>query len=94
MFNTGSRSTITKSVVESADSALESADSSADSRADPAKVGVWVRDVSVEARLPTSQGKVFLFQGKCQGILRFSGKMSNSRKCQREMRHLTFWVDS
>ena len=31
MFNTGSRPTITKSVVESADSGIESADSTADS---------------------------------------------------------------
>ena len=56
MFNTGSQPTITKSVVELADSALESANCSAD----PVKVGVWVRDFSVEAWAPTSQGKVFL----------------------------------
>ena len=50
MFNTSSRPTIKKSMVESADSGLESADSglesadsSADCNADPAKVGVWVR---------------------------------------------------
>ena len=43
MFNTGSRLTITKSVVELANSGLELADSSADSNADPAKVSVWAR---------------------------------------------------
>ena len=42
MFNTGSRPTITKLVVESVDSGLEKADSSTDSNADSAKVGVWV----------------------------------------------------
>ena len=43
MFNTGSRPTITKSVVETADLGLEKADSSTDSIAYSAKVGVWVR---------------------------------------------------
>ena len=43
MFNTGSRPTITKSVIESADSGLESADSSPDCNTDLAKVGVWAR---------------------------------------------------
>ena len=42
-FNTGSRLTITKSVVESANSGLESADSNDVFNADPAKVGIWVR---------------------------------------------------
>ena len=46
MFNTGSRPTGMKSVVESADSGLESADYSADSNINSAKVGVWVRDLS------------------------------------------------
>ena len=40
MFNTGSRPTITKLVV---DLGLELVDSSADSNADPAEVKVWVR---------------------------------------------------
>ena len=47
MFNTGSRPTITKSVVESADSGVESADSITDSAADPVKIGLWVRALSV-----------------------------------------------
>ena len=38
MFDTGSRPTVMKSMVELADSGLESADFSADSNADPAKV--------------------------------------------------------
>ena len=43
MLDTGSRPTITKSAVESADSELESADSTTDSP----KVGVWVRALSM-----------------------------------------------
>ena len=43
MFNTGSRLTITKSVLESAVSGLESADSTNDSAADPVKIGLQVR---------------------------------------------------
>ena len=43
MFNTGSRPTTTKSVVESADSGIESADSSANSAENPLKIGLWVR---------------------------------------------------
>ena len=50
MFNTGSRLTITKSVVESdvsglelADSVVESADSTTDSAADPVKISLWVQ---------------------------------------------------
>ena len=43
MFNPGSRPTITKSVVESAESGLESADSNAD----PPKISVWVRAFSL-----------------------------------------------
>ena len=46
MFNTGSWQTITKLLVESADSGLESADSSIDSYANQAKVGVWVWTIS------------------------------------------------
>ena len=42
MFKKGSQPTITKSMVESADSGLESAKSSADSNADPPKISVWV----------------------------------------------------
>ena len=38
MFNTGSRPTITKSVVELANSGIESADSTADSAATPLKI--------------------------------------------------------
>ena len=37
MFDTGSRPTITKSVVESTDSGIELADSNADSAANPLK---------------------------------------------------------
>ena len=40
MFDTSSQLTITKSVVESADSGVESADSIADSAANPLKI-VW-----------------------------------------------------
>ena len=40
MFTTGSRPTITKTVVESADSGLESADSTTNSAADPVKTGL------------------------------------------------------
>ena len=43
MFNTGSRPTITKLVVGSADSGIESADSTADFAANPLKIGLWVR---------------------------------------------------
>ena len=43
MCNTGSRPTITKSVVESADSGIESADSTTDSAANPLKIGLLVR---------------------------------------------------
>ena len=43
MFNTGSRPTIMKSVVESVYSRKESSDSIADSTADSGKVSVWVR---------------------------------------------------
>ena len=50
MFNTGSRPTIPKSVVESADSGIELADSTVeladsttDSAANPLKSGLWVR---------------------------------------------------
>ena len=43
MFTTGSRPTITKSVVESADSGLESTNSTTDSAADPVKISLWVR---------------------------------------------------
>ena len=42
MFNTGSWLTITKSVVEAADSGIESANSTADSAANPLKIGLWV----------------------------------------------------
>ena len=46
MFNTGSQPTITKSMVESANSGLESADSRGDFNANPAKVGLWVQALS------------------------------------------------
>ena len=52
MFNTGSRPTITKMVLESADSGLESADSNDDSNDDPAKVGMWVRALRVFGECP------------------------------------------
>ena len=42
MFNTGSRPTITKSMVESADSGIESANSNAASAANPLKSGLWL----------------------------------------------------
>ena len=48
MFNTGSRPTITKSVVESADSGIESANSTADSAANPLKIGLWVWALKVK----------------------------------------------
>ena len=48
MFNRGSQSTITESVVESVDSGIESADSTADSAANPLKIGLWVRALSDE----------------------------------------------
>ena len=47
MFNTGSRPSITKSVVESADSGIESANSTANSAANPLKISVWVWAFSV-----------------------------------------------
>ena len=47
MLDTGSRPTITKSVVESAYSELETADLTADSNTDSPKVGVWVRALSM-----------------------------------------------
>ena len=43
MFNTGSRLTITESVLESAVSGIESADSTNDSAADPVKIVLQVR---------------------------------------------------
>ena len=43
MVNAGSRPTITKLVVESADSGLESADSITDSAVDPVKIDLWVQ---------------------------------------------------
>ena len=43
MFNTGSQPTITKSVVESADSGIESADSTTDSAANCLKIGLLIR---------------------------------------------------
>ena len=43
MFDTGSRPTVMKSVVELANSGLESADFSANCNADPTKVGLWVQ---------------------------------------------------
>ena len=47
MFNMESRLTATESVVESADSGIESADSTADSAANPLKIGLWVRALSI-----------------------------------------------
>ena len=47
IFNTESRQTLMKSELESADSELESTDYSADSKANPGKVGVWVRAFTV-----------------------------------------------
>ena len=47
MFNTGTQTTITKSVVQSANSGLESAVSCADPHTDAAKVGVWERAFSL-----------------------------------------------
>ena len=46
MFNTGSQPTITKLVVDSADSGIELADSSAGCCPDLARIGVWVRALS------------------------------------------------
>ena len=47
MFDTGSRPTITKSVLELADSGIELADSTADSAESPLKIGLWVRAFSL-----------------------------------------------
>ena len=43
MFNTGSRPTTTKSIIEYADSGIESAVSATNSAANPLKIGLWVQ---------------------------------------------------
>ena len=43
MFDMDSRTTIVKSVAESADSGIESADSTPDSPSNPPRIGLWVR---------------------------------------------------
>ena len=48
MFNTGSRMTITKSMVELADSGIELADSITYSVAKPLKIGLWIRAFRLE----------------------------------------------
>ena len=50
--NIGSRLTIMKSMVESADSGLELTNSPFDSNTDPAKVGMLVRAFSFKTSLP------------------------------------------
>ena len=48
MFDIESRPTIVKSVVELADYGIKSADSTADSAANPLRIGLWVRALSLQ----------------------------------------------
>ena len=66
MFDMESRTTIVKSVVESADSGIELADSTAYSATNPLRIGLWVRAFrSMEAMLTLRNARVTRFWVKC-----------------------------